>query len=504
MLRRNVIANYLGKGISSLVSLACIPLYLRLLGPDAWGLVAFYLAVQTILPMLDLGLKTTLNRELAQRQQEGGERAAEARHLVRSLELLYGSVALLIVLAMFVLAPFLVQHWLTANHMPHAEIIASLHYMGLAMALQFAFDFYAGGLQGLQKQVPLNILITTMGLVRTAATLLALYFIARLPQVFLITQSVCFGLQMLLAARMLWNYLPAAAERPGMRLRLLRQVRGFAMSMTWISILSVFNGQADSLFISRLLPLSLLGYYNIARQAMGAVSLSVNPIFNAVFPAFSACCAGGDTRRLAETYHRSCQTLHCIALSTGALLVFFPRQVLWAWTGSSALADRLWLVMALLAAGSCLNAVYNLPYALQLAWGWTSLPLVSNLLITLLEAPLLWFAVKTRGLIGAAFVWFLVNALLVPAATAVMHTRILKGEQRTWLLHDLLSPLAGICAVFCAVRLLLPAHVQRPLMLLLLASAWGLALVCGALCSPHLRKMAHILYQKAIKKPLEP
>jgi O-antigen/teichoic acid export membrane protein len=46
MLKRNLIANYLGQGWTALVGLAFIPLYIKYLGIEAYGLIGLFGVIQ--------------------------------------------------------------------------------------------------------------------------------------------------------------------------------------------------------------------------------------------------------------------------------------------------------------------------------------------------------------------------------------------------------------------------------------------------------------------------
>jgi hypothetical protein len=64
LLKRNLIANYLGQGWRALMGLAFIPLYIRYLGIDAYRLIGIY-AILTAWPgLLDLGMRPALGREM--------------------------------------------------------------------------------------------------------------------------------------------------------------------------------------------------------------------------------------------------------------------------------------------------------------------------------------------------------------------------------------------------------------------------------------------------------
>ena len=88
-------ANFAGVGSSALLQFACVPLYLKFLGIEAFGLIGFYLMLQAVLQVLDLGLSPTMNREMA-RYSVQPEKAAEARDLVRTLEAGYWLIGIAI------------------------------------------------------------------------------------------------------------------------------------------------------------------------------------------------------------------------------------------------------------------------------------------------------------------------------------------------------------------------------------------------------------------------
>ena len=62
---RNIAANVGGSALSMLALLVVVPIYLRLLGAEAYGLVGLFTTVTVAALALDLGLGATLNREAA-------------------------------------------------------------------------------------------------------------------------------------------------------------------------------------------------------------------------------------------------------------------------------------------------------------------------------------------------------------------------------------------------------------------------------------------------------
>src|SRR5487761_1473234 len=61
----NVSANLASKVLSVLVALACIPVFIRVLGIGGYGLIGIWATLETMANLLDLGLSPTMTREMA-------------------------------------------------------------------------------------------------------------------------------------------------------------------------------------------------------------------------------------------------------------------------------------------------------------------------------------------------------------------------------------------------------------------------------------------------------
>ena len=63
-LKRNVIANYTSQIYTVLIGLAVVPIYLRTMGAEAYGLIGIFGMLQGWLQLMDMGLSSTLSREV--------------------------------------------------------------------------------------------------------------------------------------------------------------------------------------------------------------------------------------------------------------------------------------------------------------------------------------------------------------------------------------------------------------------------------------------------------
>jgi O-antigen/teichoic acid export membrane protein len=480
-LHRNALAGIVGKLWSSGLVLATVPLYIRILGVEAYGLIGLFTALQSVFLLLDLGLSTAANRELARLSGQGGA-DHRLRDLVRSLEVVYWTIAGLIAGCALLLSPVAADRWQHSASLPPGAVSAAALAMGFALALQFPFTLYSAALLGLQSQVLLNVLLVATTTVRSVGALCVLWWIAPTIEAFFTWQILASLLQTALSAALLWRRLPRLPIAPRFsRAQLLRRWR-FAAGVSGISALALVLTQADKLILSQLLPLEAFGYYSLAATASGALYVVASPVFLALLPQFSLLAAKGDETALARLYHEGSQLLSVTMLPLAVVGTLFAPEALLLWTGDPGIAGNAHLILSFLLIGTAMNGILNVPYALQLASGWTKLALYQNLVAVLLLLPLLWWATLRFEGMGAAGVWILLNGGCLLISIQFMHRRLLPLEKRHWYCQDLGLPLVGALSIAMAARAgfpggFLPWEVMGYLLMTLMLSTLAAALL---------------------------
>ena len=90
--------------------IAATPIYLSTLGIEAYGLIGFYITLQAVLQILDLGFAPAINREVARTTAVGDVDAA--RVLLRTLACLYWISAPVLAAGFYLSAPAIAGNWL--------------------------------------------------------------------------------------------------------------------------------------------------------------------------------------------------------------------------------------------------------------------------------------------------------------------------------------------------------------------------------------------------------
>jgi O-antigen/teichoic acid export membrane protein len=136
--------------------------------------------------------------------------------------------------------------------------------------------------------------------------------------------------------------------------------------------------------------------------------------------------------------------------------------------------------------GSAINALLYLPYILQLAFGWTKLPLLASLISISILVPLMFPMTKHFGPVGAALIWPILNVLNMLITVPIMHRRLLPRE--TWrYFSDIGVPLLCTTATAAVGRFVF-TKLETPLATLaVLAGLWLASLGAAVVAAPLIR-----------------
>ncbi len=482
----NLIANFAGKAWTSALGFLFLPVYVRLMGIEAYGLIGVFVSLTALLSILDLGLSSTLSRELARLSvSDSREAAGESRDLARTLEIIFWGAGAVIGVAVVALAPTVATRWIAQSGLPDRTVRQAVAIMGLVIAIQWPSSVYDGGLAGLQRQRLLNLVRATIATVQHAGAILVLWFLSRSIVAYFVWQIAVQVLQTLVLRQSLWRSLPTASRRGAFRSELMRKHSAFAAGMTGISVMGVILTQADKLVLSKLLPLAEFGYYMVAFNLANMMLLLVTPVFAALFPRFAQLFATGDAdASLSALYHAACQVVSAIVLPAAAIIVFFPAEVLLLWTRDPRIVENSAQLTRFLVIGSALNALVFIPFVVQIASGWTRLTFLWNVVAVLVLVPLMVVLVRRHGAIGGAIAWMLLNASYLVAYIPIMHRRLLRGRMWRWYLEDVGKPLVVVLGVVSASRALMPSGPSPGTALAWIAATSVTALVAASLAVP--------------------
>jgi O-antigen/teichoic acid export membrane protein len=230
-----------------------------------------------------------------------------------------------------------------------------------------------------------------------------------------------------------------SAPNPVFRIEVIRQTWRFAAGMALTALAAVLMANADRIALSRLLPTAELGKYSIAFAATGLIQLGIQPFYRAFFPRYAELVSAGNAERLRAVYFRSCRLMGFAIIPLGIIGWTFAPQLLTSWLGRH--EDTVTVVFRWLLIGITCSGLMWLPAAFQQAHGWTRLhaSMIAGALV--LGAPIMIWAIRTLGTVGATTVWVLHGISGLTLGLWLMHRRLLVGDLLEWYRVVLLPPL---------------------------------------------------------------
>jgi O-antigen/teichoic acid export membrane protein len=331
--RQNIIANFAGRVWSALMALAFLPLYVRFLGIESYGLIGFFISLVALLSIFDMGLSATLSKEMARLSVRPGKER-EARDLVRTFELIYWGTGILLGGGIALLAPLIARGWLNAQGVAVQTMEEAILIMGLAVALQWPNSLYSGGLMGLQRQVLLNAIRAGTTTLQAGGAVLVLWLVSPTIYAYFLWQILIGALHTAIVGAALWKSLPAGTNAVFRKVLLANNWR-FAGGMTGITVLVVILTQTDKIVLSKMLSLELFGYYSLAAVIASAVYYISNPIFSALFPRFTQAIGGGNAAEVTLLYHKGSQLMSALVSPLCIFAALFSEELLAVWFGDT-------------------------------------------------------------------------------------------------------------------------------------------------------------------------
>lgn len=491
-IKKNLMANLAGKGWTAIMSLLFVPYYIQLMGIESYGMVGLYTVLLAMFNLFDLGLSSTLNREMA-RLSVSTSQTNEFGDLLRTTEAIYFAIAFLIAFLMVLLSPFLATKWLSSENLSVDQLKTTFYLMAAAIAFQWPSALYSGGLMGLQKQVLNNQILMVVSTLRGFGTLFLLWAVAPTIEVFFASQVFVSLVQTLLTRIALWKSLPKSDIKAEFSRAVLKRIWRFAIGVSANSIVVVILTQMDKIILSKMLNLEMFGYYSLASVVASSLTYLMLPIFSTYFPKFSQLVQMNALDELKATYHSSCQMMGLFIFPLAIMGILFASEFLSLWTGDALTVERASLLVSVLMVGVVLNGMMQLPYALQLAYGWTKLAFYQNLIAVFILLPLLVLGIHYYGAIGAVFAWVLLNLSYVLVMIQIMHRKILVEEKLNWYWKDFCKPLMGALIVPVAGYFFFPINSEfvsqiATLLILFLGSLLGCAFFTPV-SYPFLRKI---------------
>jgi O-antigen/teichoic acid export membrane protein len=486
-LQRNVVASYAGQITAAVTGLVMLPVFVRYLGTEAYGLVGFFTMLQAWSMLLDMGMTPTLSRELA-RFAAGVVPRERVAKMIRTMEWVFAGLGLLCASAVLLSSNWIAHRWLKANHISQAEVAVCVVLMGLMLGLQWLAAVFRAGLVGLERMVILNIALVISAVGRTGGAWLVLKYVSATPHAFF-TFHLAAGVVELVGYRVLfYRAFPMKGAGAWPALRSLHGSRAMAGGMAFLATLWIVVSQSDKLMLSWLLDLSSYGSFAVAASLAGGITQLAAPMLQSLQPRFVALAAQGEVAGLEDLYRTSTQLMTVGLFAIAGTMAAFSGPLLLAWTGNAEVAERGATILSLYVLGNAVSSVLGLAFSVQFAFGRLRWQIIGSCVFGAFWIPGGYLAARYAGALGTGTVWLLCNSIWLVSWLSYIHSRILPGLWWRWLAVDVGLVLLLEGALLALVRLVgLPSSGRVQVLAALALATTAIALL-GLAVAPLARR----------------
>jgi len=439
--------------VTALVGIIFVPIYVKLIGIESYGLISFYSTLVGTLSLLDLGLSTAISRQISI-DKAVGNNLKSTYDLIFSIELVYWLIAFvsgaLIVFGSHVIA----TNWVNSESLSVEIVQKAVLLMGIVFVFQFPMSIYNGVMIGFENQIQNAVITAVFSIVKAIGVIFVLMFIDASVEMYFIWQIAITILFTIILRIYIWRAAYFANIKASFSFIEIKKIWQFALGMTGVSLITFFITQLDKIVVSKMLTLEYVGYYSLAFLIASAINQIISPIQPILFPKLTGLISLNDNASIVHLYHRTSRWVSIIIFPIGSVLFIFSHEILMFWTGNPQLTINTSSMLKVCALGSVFNCMMWVPYLFMLAKGNTRFTFYQNLIVVIIMLPLLYFLIRTYGAIGASFVWLIVNTGYVLISIPIFHHFFLKGELLNWCKNDVVLPLITSIALVLGVKLL--------------------------------------------------
>lgn len=424
-LRKNILASYISQIYLIIISIAILPIYIKYMGAEAYGLVGFFAMLQGLFNLLDFGLTPTISRQTAQYNARA-ETALNFRRLFRVLSSIFLVIAIIGGSLLFTLNDLIAARWLKIENLNVTEVLFSLQVMALCIALRWMTGLYRGVISGFEKIVWLSLVNSLIATLRFPGVLLYMYYFGFSVRSFFTYQLAVAVIEYLCLVIKTFKLLPKVDPKDtiGWSLAPVKPLLGFALTIAFTSSVWVLVTQLDKLVLSGILPLSDYGYFTLAVLVSGGILQLSSPISAPIMPRMAHLEAEKKYEQMLQLYLDATQFIAVTVVTAGIVLAGLAKPVLYVWTGDINLAIKTAPILTLYALGNALLALVAFPYYLQYAKGDLKYHFIGNLTLIIVLIPSVIWAATNYGAIGAGWVWFFTQLIYLTFWVSYVHKKI--------------------------------------------------------------------------------
>ena len=439
LLARNTLFNLIGQGAPILIALFAIPILIKSLGTDRFGVLTLAWVVIGYFSLFDFGLGRALTKLVAEKLGAGNEREIPSIVWTTLLLMMFFGLAGAVTLGL--LSNWLIRHVLKVPEILKTETLHSFYLLAFSIPIVITTAGLRGVLEAKQRFELVNIVRIFMGAFTYLGPLFVLPFSRSLFSVVVVLVIgrflACF-VHLILCFRVM----PSLRHDLAINQSMVKPLIYFGGWMTITNVIGPFMVYLDRFLISALVSVKAVAYYTIPYEMITKLLIIPGALTGVLLPVFSTSYAQ-NSRETIELFARVVKYTFLLVFPITLSIVIFAREGLGLWIDDE-FARNSAFVLQLLTIGVFIISMSQIFFVLLQSIGRPDITAKLNLVEFPFYLFFAWLLIGDYGIKGAALIW--VIRILIDAALLLVITVLVLPKSA--------SPIRGI-SIMVSVSLII-------------------------------------------------
>lgn len=399
---RNSFYNLMGLGLPLVVAVIAIPVLIRSLGVEQFGILTIIWAVVSYFGLFDLGLGRAVTQQVATCAAAGD--LARMNAVIGTSTALMWALGMIAALIMIASAALLARE-LTGTGDP-GSVTRAFWWMAIAMPAVVLTSGYRGILEALGRFEVVNAIRLPMGILTYAGPLAVVWLGHGSLEAIAAVLSLGRIVACVVHAHYAKRCLPQEARGGGLDRALVRPLLSFGGWITVTNIVAPLMNYTDRILLGLAVSAAAVAYYATPQELVLRVGIIPTAITAVLFPIFASQATGLGTDRMRSHLARYTLIMLGLLLPLTIFLVALAHLLLAKWI-TPAFADQATVPLQIMAVAALCSGLAQVPFTMLQGRSRADLTAKLQLLELPLYLGLLWFLVVNYGITGAALAWLI-------------------------------------------------------------------------------------------------
>jgi O-antigen/teichoic acid export membrane protein len=429
----NSLLNFLGQVLPLGIAAVAVPIIIRDMGLERYGLLSLSWILLGYFTFLDMGLSRAATNAVADLDANGKrEEVGVVLGVSVTLSLIVGLLAAAIG---WMITPWVVDRAFSVPSELRSESIAMFSILAASVPLITVAGTLRGVLEGFHR-------FDLSNAVRSPSLAL-MFLLPLLYKPFHIGLAGVVGLIVVsrFCAVILFGWLVWKVDRRAFsfKKRFSGSMRSLLQYAGWATVSNIFSpvvNFAERILLAALLPLGMIGFYTAPYEIISRLPMIPASVGMTLFPSYSSVSKTPGNVALDRLFVRPTKFIMFVVTPLSAVFIFFPKEILSLWLGP-VFAEKSAEVLVLLAVGFFFNCLAHVPLAAMLGLGRPDVRAKIDMAEAIIFSGASYAMIVLAGIAGAAIVKASVLALDVLVMFYLMK-RIMDVRMRALIPHDLM------------------------------------------------------------------